>query len=80
MKSVRKLPPNTPSHWLYAVIPGRNLLATWHNDGISFLHIPPVASQKPVDGWSVPPFSFHVFDFAVYPPENILAVAEHKEL
>ena len=44
--------------------------------GLDFLYIPPVASQKPIGMWSIPPFSFPVFVFTVYHPENVLAVGE----
>jgi len=46
---------------------------------LNFISIPPVASQKPIDVWSIPPFPFQLFDFAVYHPENVLAVSEHDE-
>lgn len=58
---------------------GRNLIAaTEEADGIHFLYIPPAASQAPVEGWTIPPFPFEVFDLVAYPSENVLAIAEHR--
>lgn len=79
VKTIHELPPNAPSYQHYTMNPGRNLLVAPQAGGISFLHIPPAASQKPVDGWSIPSPPFKALDFAVYPPENIFAVAEYKE-
>jgi len=47
--------------------------------GLDILSIPPVASGKPIDGWTIPPFPFKVSSFAVYHPENLLAVVERQE-
>jgi len=49
------------------------------NDGLDFLYIPPAASGKPIDGWTIPPFPFKVLNFAVYHPENLLGVVEQQE-
>ena len=48
-------------------------------NGLDVLYIPLAASQKPIDMWSIPQFSFKPFIFTVYRPENILAVGERTE-
>jgi len=55
------------------------VLVSYLGSGLDFLYIPPVASQKPIDMWSIPPFSFKPINFAVYHPENVLAVAEDND-
>jgi len=61
---------------------GRNILVldSPPDAGLDFLHIPPVASGKPINGWTIPPFPFNVIDFGVYHPEGILGVVERQEL
>ena len=80
-KSTQKLLSTRSSGWDHAKYLGNGYLASSsvEPDGLAFLHIPPVASQKPVESWSVPPLSFDIFDYAAYPPENVLAVAERRE-
>jgi len=60
---------------------GGDVIASYSiEDGsLSFLRLPPVASQLPIKRWSIPQFPFNPNAFAVYPPDNILAVAETKE-
>ena len=48
-------------------------------NGLTFLRIPPPASQKPVEGWNIPPFAYDIVGYAAYPPENVIAVAERGE-
>jgi len=81
VKSTHKLPPNQSSHWRRAKHHGGNVLASHPTPGrgLDFMYIPPAASQKLIDVWSISPFSFKLFAFAVYPPENVLAVSEHDE-
>ena len=77
-----KSPPGQSAHWLdNANYLGNGLLAvdSAEQNSITFLHIPPVASRKPVEGWSIPPFTFGISGYAAYPPENVLAVAERRE-
>ena len=81
VKRTTKLPPIQSLGWDSAEYFGDGHLATdsVEDDGVTFLHIPPVTSQKPVESWSIPPFPFDVFGYAVYPPENVIAVAEQGE-
>ena len=46
---------------------------------LTFLRPPSVMSQKPIERWGIPPFPFNLGIFAVYPPDNLLTVAEEKE-
>lgn len=39
------------------------------------VHRSPVMGRKPIE-WNTPPFADTIMAFAVYPPNNILAVAE----
>lgn len=80
VKGTHKLPPSRYPRWDRAIGLGRNMLASHSTPegGLDFLCIPSIASRKPVDGWSIPPFSFEVLGFTAYPPENLLAVAEQK--
>ena len=81
VKGTKELPPIQSSDWDKAEYFGNGHLATHPvgQNGLTFLHILPVASQKPVEGWSTPPFSYEVFGYAIYPPENVIAVAEQQE-
>jgi len=75
-----KSSPDQPSGCYTAL--GRNILVLESPSGVGldFLCIPPVASGKPINGWTIPPFPFNVMDFGVYHPENILGVVERQEL
>ena len=81
MESPRELPPNRFLGWGAARYLGNGYLASdsAEESGLAFLYIPPIASQKPVESWTIPPFSFPVLDYAAYPPENLLAVPEINE-
>jgi len=81
VKVTQELPPSRSAGWSAAKYLGNGHLATnsVERNGLTFLRIPTVASRKPVETWSIPPFAFGIFGYAVYPPENILAVAERGE-
>ena len=81
VESTKGLPPVQSVGWVYADYFGDGYVASRsiERNGRTFLRIPPVASQKPVEGWTIPPFAYDVFDYAVYPPGNVLAVAERGE-
>jgi len=81
VKSTRKLPPDQSSYWGYFVALGRNMVASDSppNRGFGFVYIPPVASGKPINGWTIPPFPFKVLCFVAYHPENLLGVVEHQQ-
>ena len=81
VKSAQDLPPSQPPGWGSAKYLGNGHFASdsVQQTGLAFLHIPPVTSRKPVEGWSIPPFSFPAFGCVAYPPENVLAVAEEDE-
>ena len=80
VQRTHKLPSNQSSRRDQIVGLGRNVLASYYmpEDGLDFLRIPSVTSRQRVDKWSIPPFSFRILAFAVYFPENILAVAEES--
>lgn len=77
VKSTHKLPLDLDANENYLTPIGKNLLVlhSIEDDGLQLLHIPPIASRKPIDVWNIhPPPLF--FDLAVYHPENFLAVTE----
>ena len=78
VKSTRELPPSLSSGWINADHLGNGYLASdsVERRGIAFLHIPPIASRKPVESWDIPPFPFDIFGYAVHTPKNVLAIAE----
>ena len=78
VKSTQKLPPSQSAGWNYAKYLGNGHLVSYsmERDGLAFLHIPSVASRKPIECWSFPPTPFGIFDYAVYPPENLIAAAD----
>jgi hypothetical protein len=80
VKSICKLPPNPFSGWKPTMVLSKNILASHSkkDQGLAFLRIPPFATRKAVEGWSIPPFPFKTFDFTAYTPENVLAVAEQR--
>ena len=80
MKTTHKLPDGLTSEGNLNTILGRNLISvlTARGKGLRFLRLPSVTSQKPVEWWSTPPHSFNVGKFDVYPPDDILAIAEAK--
>jgi hypothetical protein len=80
-KGTQHLPPDQSSAWRDAKYLGNGYLVSpsVERRGLAFLHIPPVASRKPAEGWSIPPLSFEISGYAVYPPENVLAVAEKEQ-
>ena len=78
IKSTHELHPDHASCRIYAKNLGRNILAShpMGDHGLGFLYIPPVTSRKPIDTWSILPFPFTLLCFAVYHPENLLAIDE----
>jgi len=83
-KGTRELPPSQSSGWGKVgyfgnghLAPGSRVGFTEHNS-LTLARIPPIASQKPVESWNIPPFLVRACGYAVYPPANVLAVAEHK--
>jgi len=80
VKSTKELPPGQSVGWYTAEYLGNGYIIRYPvKNGITFLHIPPVASQKPVEGWSIPPFAYDVYGHTTYPPGNVIAVAERRE-
>ena len=80
MKTTHKLPDETIPEGGFNMILGRNLIAfltEWGNP-CCFLRLPPVTSRNPVEWWSTPLFPLNVEVFDVYPPDDILAIAEVK--
>ena len=84
VKNTRELPPGRFSpdwSWCNAECSGNGLLAVGSDEGksLSFLHVPLVASRKPVEEWSIPLLPGEILRRVVYPPENVVAVAEEEE-
>jgi len=77
VQSTQELPPSKSVGWSNAKYSGRGHLTSSSEElnGLAFLHVPPTASQKPVEGWDIPPFPFDILSCAVYPLGNVLAVA-----
>jgi hypothetical protein len=75
------LPPNQSSVWSDAEDFGNGFLVSEKlgGGGFTFLCVSPPASGKPVESWSIPPLAFDILDYAVYPPEDVIAVVEKKE-
>ena len=61
------------------IIASRSMMEDGGLSGLSFVRYPPVTSQQPIKWWSIHPFRFNLEAFAVYLPDNFLAVAEEKE-
>ena len=80
VKTTHKLPDEITSEGASDVILDRNLvnfLAPGGN-GYRFLRLPSIASRNPVEWWSTLLYPFSVDLFDIYPPDDILAVAEVK--
>ena len=60
---------------------GLIVLDSLEEDGLAlnFIHVPSAASQMPLESWSTPLFSFMALRYAVYPPENVVVVAEQRK-
>ena len=81
MKTIHELPKGLNIGRHFVTTPGWNLITfrSMEDGTLSFLRLPSVTNQKPIEQWSIPPFPFGLKAFAVYPPDNLLAVAEEKE-
>ena len=81
VKTIHELPKELLLQQHFISIPGWSLIAYRNiEDGnLSFVHLPPAMSQRPIEWWRIPPLPFSVEVFAVYPPDNLLAVTEEKE-
>ena len=65
--------------WSHMTALGGGLLSISHPyqyGGFKFLPFPPVLSQHPIEGWSIPQFPFEVGHSAAYAPDNLLVVTE----
>lgn len=74
MKSIYKLPPKQdPPGWADTWYFGNGLLVSefTRDTSLVFLHIPPVASRKPIESWSIA--------LVQNPPEDIVAVVEEGQ-
>jgi len=82
VRSIRELPPNRcSSGWNTAKYSGNGLLVagSGNDTHVAFLLVPPIASGKPLQGWSIPPLPGRIFRRAAYLPEDVLAVSEGRE-
>lgn len=80
VESIRELPSGQSSGWGTRYFGNGHLgYESVEPHSLAFLRVPPIASGKPIEGWNIPPFSFDIFGYAAYPPENILTVAERGE-
>ena len=77
----KELPPGQSFGWGHAEHLGNGYLAPYsvERNDLTFLYVPPVASQKPVEGWTIPSFAYEIHGYTVYPPGNVIAVAEQVE-
>ena len=67
--------------WNRITVLGGDLLTFYHSSQpgfAKFMHVPPAASQRPVEWWNIPQLPFEVLYFAVYAPDNLLAVVEQR--
>ena len=82
VKTIHEFPEELSLGDYFRTSEGWNLIgyrSTSTGDGnLMFVRVPPVTSQRPIEWWSIPPLSFHARAYAVYPPDNLLAIAEHK--
>ena len=78
--AAHELPEELSIQRYYTTIHGGNFVTVHKPYGkkLHFLLIPSATSQKPVKWWTIPPLSFRFEEFAVYPTDSILAVAEEK--
>jgi hypothetical protein len=81
VKSVYELPPGPFYDRTDITVLSKTFIATESIDEskFAFLRIPPLTTRKVVEGWSVLPFPFEPYGFTTYTPENLLAVAEHRD-
>jgi len=82
VKSTRELPTDRYSSGSHHVkYSGNGLLIPGpKEDGrLAFLRVPPAASQKPVEDWSIPLLPDWILYHVAYLPENLIAVAEGEE-
>ncbi|KAF9645019.1 hypothetical protein BDM02DRAFT_3120947 [Thelephora ganbajun] len=79
-RNIYELPPTHSLGWGSPMYFGNGLLASrsLYSD-LALLRVPLVASRKSVESWTIPPIPFMVMCYAVYPLENVIAVAESKE-
>jgi len=84
VKSTRELPPNQCFlGWRIASYSRNGLLVAGASldERIPFLLVPPVASQKAVQDWSIPlPPGLIIRHVAQHLPEDVVAVFERREL
>ena len=75
------MPPNQSSGWGRAEYFGNGLLVSdsLEDNGLAFLRVPSVANRKQIEGWTIPLIAFKIFGYTVYPPGNVVAVAEKKD-
>jgi len=67
--------------WNHSIALGGDLLGFYHSSqpgGAKFIRVPPAASQRLVDQWSIPQLPFTALLFTVYSPENLLALVEQR--
>ncbi|KAF9782631.1 hypothetical protein BJ322DRAFT_165740 [Thelephora terrestris] len=81
VKTTHAFYPAKSSSWTTAKYSGNGLFVSypWKDEGLTFLYVPPVTSQRPPKTWSIPQFSFRAASYAAYPPENVVAIAELRQ-
>lgn len=78
VKSLHKLPPNQCSPgWadIEYFWDGHLVSRSTRDTPFTFLYVPPIASRKPIESWSIQPDSV-VWRYTVYPPENLIAIVQ----
>jgi len=82
VKSIHRFPTNQCfSGWRNAEDSGNGLFVTGSRGDkcLTFLHIPPVVSQKSVENWSISSSLGRFLNCVAYLPENVVAVVEREE-
>jgi len=81
VKTTHELPEELDAEQHFITTHGWNLIAfcSMEDGPLSFLRLPSTTSQRPTEQWTIPSFSFSLKVFAVYPPDNLLVVAEGNE-
>ena len=80
VRAIHKLPKELSLERSSRTIHGSNLIAfrntTLGGGSLSFVRLPPVTSQLPIEWWNISPFPPSIGAFSPHLSDNILAVAE----
>ena len=81
VRTIYELPEGRSLERYFIATLGWGLLAFRNvkDETLSFFRAPPAASHKQAERWMMHPFNHSLDFFAVYPPDNILVVAQKQE-